>query len=922
MNKVWPLAIAFLREHPARVGLTLLATAAATCMVIWVTASYDALLKSFDTWANVALGHYELSIAPISHDQPEFVPADVLNAMRSDPAVAKAEPFWAIQTVVTGRARPADVSKEESRPPQSSGPPNLRSEYTVLASTIETPPFPVTGRWLTATDPLSHEVVVRAETAKRLKVELNDTLKITHNKEVSEFRIVGLIQTPVPDIGVPLMLTPSSGDVFMTTALAEQIFHEPSNLTFIGIAMQPGADITKFRFGWSPKLSRFETPVQFQEAHEIEERLDESSTADNVRIQSYAATGIALLVALLVIFCTINMGVTERVRQFAILRAVVLTKTQLNLLIFAEGFLLAAIGFAGGVFVSWLMLSSVARAFAQLLHHGAVIGSVSLTLASAATFGGALLASVVPAWRATRVRPIDAMAPRTVSADLFTLPWKTILFGGLLIAVNPLLTFVFPPKHDSHVVATLVVGFICMSMGFVLISPAVVALVDRWFSPVLAKLFSFDPQLIASQITSNIWRTVAAAISLAVGLSLYVGVQVWGLTMLDAFIVGPWAPDAILAFDSRGLPLDDLTRFQQIDGIKSQQCLPIVVEQPRLLNDITGSAERASITRQDNVVIVGIDPQQAFGGDHPLFVVDWAAGDRQSAILQMSTGRACLVPDHFLEESHLKVGDSFELIPPDHPDHPVKYTIAGAVKIPGWHWQTKLTGFRSRTHRTAAMVFANYPDVAKDFDHPTATHLWLNYSRKNVQPDEIAKAANRLHATENPADAAVSGGDSEPGVRIISVEQVRQMTRRNAVRWIWAISQLPLIAVIISGIGVLNVILASIRSRQWELGVLRSIGISQSSIVRAILAEGLLIGCVACVISLAFGILAGWCGCGIAQYISFFGGLHPALYIPWLAIAPGLVLVLIVTACAGLWPAITIGRKQPLALLQEGQSTF
>lgn len=925
MNKVWMLAVAFLREYPARVVLTSLATTAATCMVIWVTAGYDALLKSFDVWANVALGHYELSIAPINHEQSGAVPVAVLNAMRADPNIATADPFWVRRTTVAGNEPRRDPSQEMAGRPAQSGPPNLRSEYTLIATATESPPFPVTGRWLNAEEPTAYEAVLRADTAKRLNVDVEDRIRIKHNDETIECQVIGLLEAPtlgIGEFGIPQMLTPGSGDVYVSTTLAERIFGEPSQISFVGVAMKPDADITRFRFGWSPKLSDYEPPVQFQEAHEIEERLDESATADNVRLQSYAATGIAMLVAILVIFCTVNMGVTERVRQFAILRAVALTRWQICQLIFAEGLLLAAIGFCGGLVISWLVLTLAGNVFARLLHHGAEIGPMSLTSAAVVTFGGAMLAVGVPAWRATRVRPADAMAPQPRSIQATTVSVRTLVIGMLLIAVNPLLTFVFPPRFESRVLVTLAIAFLSMSVGFVLIAPAIVAMVDRCFSPLLARLLAIDPKLIASQISTHIWRTTAGAISLAVGLALFIGIQVWGFTMLDAFIVGPWAPDAILAFTSPGLPLDHVREFQQIPGINSQECLPVVVEQPRLLHDVTGSADRASVTRQDNVVIVGIDPEQAFGGDHPLFHVDWAEGDPESAISQMKQGRGCLVPDHFLAESGLRLGDSFELVPPKDSEQPVKYTIAGALKLPGWHWQTKLTGFRTRTHRAAALVFASYSSVAEDFDLPTASHLWFNFANKAADPDEIVDLARRMYSATNQAAVTNDAGENATTVRIMPAEQIRQMTRRNAARWLWAVSQLPLVAVMIAGLGVLNIVLASVRSRQWELGVLRAIGISQAAIVRAILAEGLLIGVVACMLSLGYGLLAGWCGSGMAQYISFFGGLHPALQIPWFAILLGLIVVLIVTALAGLWPALTIGRQRPLALIQKGRTSF
>ncbi len=930
MSRVCQLAIALLREHPARVLLTSIATAASACLVLWFASGYDALLKSFDVWASVALGHYELSIAPIESDEDSQVSPQVLDAMRSDPAVAEAVPMWVRKTVVRGNAQPNDPKDQlTDGPPKNGpgGPPNLRSEYTVLSSDAPTPPFEIEGRWINPKRPGAMEAVVRADTAEQLHLKLGDVVTITGQDEKKfELKVIGILQAPTLNAGVyavPNMLTPGTGDVFITSQLGERIFGEAASISFVGIALRSGTDITKWRFGWAPKLSRFETPVQFQESIEIEEKLDESAAADNVRLQSYAATGIGLLVAMLVIFSTINMGVTERVRQLAVLRAVAFTRFQVCRLIYIQTLLLATIGFVVGLGLGSILLSVTAARSTRLLHHGTMIGPNSLLLAAIATFGGAILAAAVPAWRATRVRPVDAMSPRPESTAAMALPIPAIILGLALIAVNPLITFVFPPASESQAYLRLGVGFLSMAIGFVLIAPVVVAIVDRVLGPILARLLVIDPKLLASQITTHFWRSAAAAISMAVGLGLFIGIQVWGFTMLDAFLVGPWAPDAILAFPSSGLPNQSVDQITQIEGVDESQCLPIVVEQPRLLHDITGSAERASVTRQDNVVIVGIDAVGGFVGENSLFEFEWVAGSPQEAAKLMTNSRACIVPDHFLTETGLQIGDGFQLVPPEDSSKVVRYTIAGAVRIPGWHWQTKLTGFRSRTHRAAALVFANYDFVATDFDLPNVTHVWFSYDTPVAEADHIEAAAHRVYQNERKdLPSEIADSSSEPKTRIMPVEEIRNMTRTNAARWIWGISQLPLGAVMIAGIGVLNVILASVRARQWELGVIRSIGITRGELARTILAEGGLIGLTACLLSLPFGVMAGWCGCGAAQHISFFGGLHPPLNIPWNAVMIGLAGTVTTAALAAVWPAVSIGYRRPLELLQQGQSTF
>ena len=92
--------------------------------------------------------------------------------------------------------------------------------------------------------------------------------------------------------------------------------------------------------------------------------------------------------------------------------------------------------------------------------------------------------------------------------------------------------------------------------------------------------------------------------------------------------------------------------------------------------------------------------------------------------------------------------------------------------------------------------------------------------------------------------------------------------------------------------------------------------------MRAVVAEGLLIGLVACLLSLAFGILAGWCGAGLSQYVSFFAGLSPSLILEWRPILAGLGAALLLCALAAIGPALSIGRSKPLALLQQGRGSF
>jgi putative ABC transport system permease protein len=169
------------------------------------------------------------------------------------------------------------------------------------------------------------------------------------------------------------------------------------------------------------------------------------------------------------------------------------------------------------------------------------------------------------------------------------------------------------------------------------------------------------------------------------------------------------------------------------------------------------------------------------------------------------------------------------------------------------------------------------------------------------------------------AGPATTFGES---VRITTPEVIRSRIIGRADSMIWAMCYLPLITLLVTSLGVVNTVMASVRARRWEFGVLRSQGVTRSGLFRMILAEGILIGLITCLLSLGFGILSGWCGTGISQYVSFFGGLAPPLIIPIGPLAFGFGLALGLCLMAALWPAILTGRTEPLKLLQAGRASL
>ena len=141
--------------------------------------------------------------------------------------------------------------------------------------------------------------------------------------------------------------------------------------------------------------------------------------------------------------------------------------------------------------------------------------------------------------------------------------------------------------------------------------------------------------------------------------------------------------------------------------------------------------------------MVGVDPEKALGGEKPMFDFQFVEGSRQEALEKLKRGRYCLVPDHFQRESGLGVGGKFAVIPPESPQQRVEYEIAGVVSMTGWHWMSKV-GLRNRGGgRSAALMFAPFAEVRRDFAIDRTTYFWMNLDGTATE-DEIKESLQTI----------------------------------------------------------------------------------------------------------------------------------------------------------------------------------
>src|SRR5438874_12780204 len=86
------------------------------------------------------------------------------------------------------------------------------------------------------------------------------------------------------------------------------------------------------------------------------------------------------------------------------------------------------------------------------------------------------------------------------------------------------------------------------------------------------------------------------------------------------------------------------------------------------------------------------------------------------------------------------------------------------------------------------------------------------------------------------------------------VRHIKYMIEQTFRRLLLLVSTVAFCAIAVASLGVTNTIMASIRSRRWQFGILRSIGVTRSGLLRLVLAEAVLLGLVGVGLGLAAGL--------------------------------------------------------------------
>jgi ABC-type antimicrobial peptide transport system permease subunit len=258
--------------------------------------------------------------------------------------------------------------------------------------------------------------------AEDLDKEVGDTFRLYE----SVYRIVGIYET-----GQPF----EDGAAVVRLEDAQAITGKPRQVNAFLLKVREGADVEQLRARIEQRFERTGNPLTATTSAEFE---DEQTTLQYVRAFTWIVSAVAIVIGGVSVMNTVLMSVFERTREFGVLRAVGWKPRQVLWMVLGESLGLSLVGGVVGV----LMGVGAVRAVQNVPTVSSILGAFTaqrLVQGVLVALGLGLLGGLLPAWRASRLLPVEAMrseggatrASRHVRwgalANVFRQPVRTLL---------------------------------------------------------------------------------------------------------------------------------------------------------------------------------------------------------------------------------------------------------------------------------------------------------------------------------------------------------------------------------------------------------------------------------------------------------------------------------------------------------------
>lgn len=497
--RIWRLLLAAqFREQPWRLTVTVLAIALGVALGVAVYLVNIAALNEFGLATKRLVGEADVVVRGPRDGFPE----SLYPTLAADPQVKVASPVLELEVALPGRRETLKVLGMDAFPAASLQPALFADIADGLFELFQ-----------------PDGIYLSSSAAQLLQARRGDTLPV----------IIGSTPKPLHVLGVLSAVSYPQALGLMDIASAQWTFGQVGRLNRIDLRVAPGRDVEAFRQALSRRL-----PVGvFAVAPRVErDRAVTVTRAYRVNLNMLAL--VALWTGAFLVFSAQSLSVLRRRRSLALLRALGVTRGQLQLALIGEGAALGAIGSLLGV----LMGVVAAEAMLRLLTGDLGNGQLHVVGASLRTAPWPLLAfltigtgvSAVGAWLPARSAARQSTALALKGGDYAYAPIaRGSAYSGIGLLMSGALLAGLPPTGGLPVFGYLSVA--ALLFGAVLLVPSLTVKLLVW-APRTERVVM---DTAVAQLRENVGLSTLSLASIIVSFSLMVAMAIMVHSFRESF---------------------------------------------------------------------------------------------------------------------------------------------------------------------------------------------------------------------------------------------------------------------------------------------------------------------------------------------------------------------------------------------------
>jgi putative ABC transport system permease protein len=858
---VFRLALRGLSSHKLRASLTALAILLGVAMVAGTLMLSDSVNNSFDDIFAESTEGVDVSVRANIEVEAGFelpqagtaVPERLLPEIEGTDGVEQAS------GAIGDGASIAILDDEGDRigPPQG-GPPHI-------ASSVQPEPFnPFT--YVEGSPPAADdEVVIDSITADEEGYEIGQSIPITGVEGLREYTLAGIARF---GSGVPLA---GASLAEFTLPEAQRITGKEGEFDEISVEAAEGVSPEELRDRLREVLpDSVEVKTGEEIASDDADELKEGFSFLTISLLVFA--GITVFVGAFLIFNTFSITVAQRTREFGMLRTLGASSRQVLAAVvgeaFALGLMASVVGLVAGAGFVKLLLAVFKGLGFELPEAGLPIEPRTIVVALAVGMLSTMVSALIPARRATRVSPMEAVQEDGSGGEEDGHGHRRTLIAGavLVLGVFLLLFGLFAADGATATLSNMGIGLVLLFIGIAMLGGRLVKPLAGFVGRPIERLRGVTGKLARENTLRNPGRTSTTSAALMIGVALVVFVLMLGSAITKS------VTDALDKTFTGDVAIYNVDGFSPIPD----RVAPAIAAEPGVesASPIAASAARADGIDGD-LLLIGWEPDSlAAAAD-----LDWVEGSDE--VLASLGDDGAIVEAGWAEDNDVEVGDTLALTAPDGGE--VDVTVEGSVR-------DRIALLVESVAVTNELLRERF-DVRQDFFILSKFDEGVNFDQVRGEIDDLLEA-------------------DFPNAEARSQQQLKDEQEEQVNGLVQLIYVLLTLAVILSLVGVVNTLVLTVLERKREIGMLRAIGASRSQMRRMIRYESLITAMIGALIGAVVGVAIA-----IAA-VKALEGEGLVLSFPIVGIVVVLVLAAIAGVVAGIWPARRASRVEVMEALQ------